>query len=547
MILNGKYNTCEVFTNNIDSETISQIISLLNMPYIKGETVRIMPDCHAGKGCVIGTTMTLNNQCVVPNLVGVDIGCFTGDTEVWCSAGFYKTIKELAEETDETKKTIMVDSFNLERNEFNIEKALAFKTRKNADLVAVTYHNEQHSVTVRCTPDHKFLCCFEPDLLGTSYKSHTLYWKEAKDLKHGDRLVAEDSRVFVDDVTVLDEKEDVYCLNVEENHNFAIKYGVIVHNCGMHALKLEEKDLDMKLLDEVINTKVPSGFSVHEHPITIFDKLKDIRCNINIDNSNRSLGSLGGGNHFIEIDKDKEGYLWLVIHTGSRHLGIEVCKHYQEAGKNNNMKKEIEDTISDLKSKGLEKEIEGAIKKIKEKNPTIPKELAYINGELFNNYIHDMKITQEYAKLNRQTIAKIIIEIMNLHVIDSFDTIHNYIDTENMILRKGSISAQKDERVIIPMNMRDGSLICIGKGNPDWNYSAPHGAGRIMSRGQAKDNISLEEFQNAMDGIYSSSVCESTIDEAPQVYKPIEEIMDNIKDTVDIIDIIKPIYNFKAS
>lgn len=547
MILNGKYNTCEVFTNNIDSETISQIISLLNMPYIKGETVRIMPDCHAGKGCVIGTTMTLNNQCVVPNLVGVDIGCFTGDTEVWCSAGFYKTIKELAEETDETKKTVMVDSFNLERIEFNIEKALAFKTRENADLVAVTYHNEQHTVTVRCTPDHKFLCCFEPDLPGTSYKSHTLYWKEAKDLKHGDRLVAEDSRVFVDDVTVLDEKEDVYCLNVEENHNFAIKYGVIVHNCGMHALKLEEKDLDMKLLDEVINTKVPSGFSVHEHPITIFDKLKDIRCNINIDNANRSLGSLGGGNHFIEIDKDKEGYLWLVIHTGSRHLGIEVCKHYQEAGKNNNIKKEIEDTISDLKSKGLEKEIEGAIKKIKEKNPTIPKELAYIDGELFNNYIHDMKITQEYAKINRQTIAKIIMETMNLHVIDSFDTIHNYIDTENMILRKGSISAQKGERVIIPMNMRDGSLICIGKGNPDWNYSAPHGAGRIMSRGQAKDNISLEEFQNSMDGIYSSSVCESTIDEAPQVYKPIEEIMDNIKDTVDIIDIIKPIYNFKAS
>lgn len=391
MILNGKYNTCEVFTNNIDNETISQIISLLNMPYIKGETVRIMPDCHAGKGCVIGTTMTLNNQCVVPNLVGVDIGC------------------------------------------------------------------------------------------------------------------------------------------------------------GMHALKLEETDIDLKELDKNINEKVPSGFSVHEHPIITFDKLKDIRCNINIDNANRSLGSLGGGNHFIEVDKDKEGCLWLVIHTGSRHLGIEVCKYYQEAGKNNDLRKEIENTISDLKNKGLEKEIESTIKKIKEKTPVIPKELAYIDGKLFEDYIHDMKITQEYAKLNRQTIAKIIMETMNLHIVDSFDTIHNYIDTDNMILRKGSISAQKDEKVIIPMNMRDGSLICVGKGNPNWNYSAPHGAGRIMSRGKAKDNISLAEFQNTMNGIYSSSVCESTIDEAPQVYKPMKEIIDNIKDTVDIIDIIKPIYNFKAS
>ena len=391
MKINGKYNNCKVFTNNIDNETISQIISLLNMPYMKGEIVRIMPDCHAGKGCVIGTTMTLNNQCVVPNLVGVDIGC------------------------------------------------------------------------------------------------------------------------------------------------------------GMFALKLEETDIDLKALDRNINEKVPSGFSVHEHPITTFDKLKDIRCNINIDNANRSLGSLGGGNHFIEVDKDKDGCLWLVIHTGSRHLGIEVCTHYQKAGKTNNLKEEIEATILDLRNKGLEKEIESTIKEIKEKTPVIPKELAYIDGKLFDDYINDMKITQEYARLNRQIIAKIIIETMNLHIVDSFDTIHNYIDTDNMILRKGSISAQKGERVIIPMNMRDGSLICIGKGNPDWNYSAPHGAGRIMSRGKAKDNISLEEFQSVMDGIYSSSVCEATIDEAPQVYKPMEEIISNIEDTVDIIDVIKPVYNFKAS
>ena len=391
MKINGKYNNCKVFTNNIDNETISQIISLLNMPYMKGEIVRIMPDCHAGKGCVIGTTMTLNNQCVVPNLVGVDIGC------------------------------------------------------------------------------------------------------------------------------------------------------------GMLALKLDETDIDLKTLDRNINEKVPSGFSVHEHPMAIFDALKDIRCNIDIDNANSSLGSLGGGNHFIEVDKDKDGCLWLVIHTGSRHLGIEVCTHYQKAGKTNNLKEEIEATILDLRNKGLEKEIESTIKEIKEKTPVIPKELAYIDGKLFDDYINDMKITQEYARLNRQTIAKIIIETMNLHIVDSFDTIHNYIDTDNMILRKGSISAQKGERVIIPMNMRDGSLICIGKGNPDWNYSAPHGAGRIMSRGKAKDNISLEEFQNVMDGIYSSSVCEATIDEAPQVYKPVEEIINNIEDTVDIIDIIKPVYNFKAS
>lgn len=549
MPLNGKYNTATVFTDNIDSETISQVIELLNQPFVADSQIRIMPDCHAGKGCVVGTTMTLKDK-VVPNLVGVDIGCFTGDTEVWCSAGFYKTIKELAEETDETKKTVLVDSFNLERIEFNIEKALAFKTRENADLVAVTYHNEQHTVTVRCTPDHQFLCCFEPDVMDTSYKSHTLYWKEAKDLKAGDRLVAEDSNVFVDGVTVLDEKEDVYCLNVEENHNFAIKYGVIVHNCGMYALKLEEKDLDMKLLDEVINTKVPSGFSIHDRAVAKFDKLKDIRCDINIDNANRSIGSLGGGNHFIEIDRDKDDALWLVIHCGSRHLGIEVCNYYQKAGfkaiRHDDIEAKIKSTIADLKARGLEKDIENTIKVIKMQYPNIPEHLAYVEGQLFDDYIHDMKITQEYAKLNRSTIADIIIHAMDLHPVDSFDTIHNYIDVDNMILRKGSISAQKGERVIIPMNMRDGSLICIGKGNPDWNYSAPHGAGRIMSRGEAKANVDFEAFKKSMEGIYSTSVVQSTVDESPMVYKPIEEIMGNVVDTVDIIDVIKPIYNFKA-
>lgn len=554
--LKGKYNTCKIFTDNFDQSTVGQLTALLNQESIKDSKIRIMSDCHAGKGCVVGTTMTIKDK-VVPNLVGVDIGCFTGDTEVWCSAGFYKPIKELAEEIGETKKAVLVDSFNLESKGFTTEKAIAFKTRENADLVAVTYHNEQHAVTIRCTPDHKFLCCSESELIDTSYKSHTLYWKEAKDLKAGDRLVAEDSNVFVADVTALDEKEDVYCLNVEENHNFAIKYGVIVHNCGMHAIKLEEDNIDLEKLDNIINEYVPCGFDIHD-TAKAKSNADQIIAPIDYEKSQRSLGSLGGGNHFIEVDKDSNGNLWLVIHTGSRHLGIEVCEHYQNIGyeklkektAGGDIKALRKELIDRLTKEGKQKEISKELKKLndayKKANPDIPYELAYVEGEDFTNYLHDMELAQEHAKINRETIAKIILEKAKLHEIERFDTIHNYIDTKNMILRKGSISAQKGEKVLIPMNMRDGSLICVGKGNPDWNYSAPHGAGRIMSRSEAKNNVSMSQFRRAMVDVYSTSVCSSTIDEAPQVYKPMQEIIDNIQDTVDIIDIIKPIYNFKA-
>ena len=407
--LSGKYNICKIFTDNCDNETISQLTNLLNQESVKGSKIRIMPDTHAGKGCVIGTTMTLQDK-VIPNLVGVDIGC------------------------------------------------------------------------------------------------------------------------------------------------------------GMLAIKLKEKEIDLKLLDEVINKYVPAGFEIHESPVSrsFADK---IIAPVDVDKAFKSLSSLGGGNHFIEIDRDSHGNLWLVVHTGSRHLGIEVCEYYQnrayeklqESAKGGSLKQLINSTISELKTAHREKEISKQIEKIKadyerENNTKVPRELAYLTGQDFDDYIHDMQLTQQHAAINRKCIADTIITKMDLHPVskdccydeDYFDTIHNYIDCDNMILRKGSVSAELGERLIIPMNMRDGSLICIGKGNPDWHYSAPHGAGRIMSRSQAKDKVNLDDFEESMKGIYSTSVCTSTIDESPFVYKPMQEIMDNIKDTVEIVDIIKPIYNFKA-
>ena len=407
--LSGKYNTCKIFTDNCDNETISQLTDLLNQESVKGSKIRIMPDTHAGKGCVIGTTMTLQDK-VIPNLVGVDIGC------------------------------------------------------------------------------------------------------------------------------------------------------------GMLAIKLKEKEIDLKLLDEVINEYIPAGFEIHESPVSrsFADK---IIAPVDVDKAFKSLSSLGGGNHFLEIDRDSRGNLWLVVHTGSRHLGIEVCEYYQnrayeklqESAKGGSLKQLINSTISELKTAHREKEISKQIEKIKadyerENNTKVPRELAYLTGQDFDDYIHDMQLTQQHAAINRKCIADTIITKMDLHSVskdccydeDYFDTIHNYIDCDNMILRKGSVSTELGERLIIPMNMRDGSLICIGKGNPDWNYSAPHGAGRIMSRSQAKDRVNLDDFEESMKGIYSTSVCESTIDESPFVYKPMQEIIDNIKDTVEIIDIIKPIYNFKA-
>ena len=397
--LTGKYNSAKIFTDNVDEETISQLYSLLNQEFVSGSNIRIMPDTHAGAGCVIGTTMTLSDK-VCPNLVGVDIGC------------------------------------------------------------------------------------------------------------------------------------------------------------GMLAIKLKETKIDLLEIDSVINNYVPAGFNIHDTAIAS-SNVGDVLADIDLDKAYRSLGSLGGGNHFIEIDKDEDDNLWLVIHSGSRHLGVEVCDYYQKLGYENIKKSSFGDIsemkkslIKKLTDEGKQKQISSALKKLtddyKKTNVTIPKDLAYVEGEDFKNYIHDMKLVQEHAKINRRTIANLILSHANLHEVESFDTIHNYIDTDDMILRKGSISAKSGERVIIPMNMRDGSLICVGKGNPDWNYSAPHGAGRIMSRNEAFKNLTLSTFQESMKDIFSTSVCNETLDEAPQVYKPMEEIIENIKDTVEIVSIIKPIYNFKA-
>lgn len=366
---------------------------MLNQDYINDAKIRIMPDCHAGTGCVIGTTMTISDK-VCPNLVGVDIGC------------------------------------------------------------------------------------------------------------------------------------------------------------GMLAVRIAEKDVDLPKLDDVINTYVPAGFNVNDELLGNFSHLNDLVAPANISLAYCSIGSLGGGNHFIELDKDDDGNLWLVIHTGSRHLGLEVAKYYQELAykqlKDLDVGDKIKAVIADLKAKGREKEIEKTINALKMHEPHIPKSLCYVSGQAFKDYIHDMEIVQKHAELNRKYIADTIIEKMGWHICEEFQTIHNYIDTKNLILRKGSVSARDGEKLIIPINMRDGSLICVGKGNPDWNYSAPHGAGRILSRSEAKDAVGIDEFRESMKGIYSSSVMESTIDESPMVYKPMEEIMENIKDTVDIVKVIKPVYNFKA-
>jgi RNA-splicing ligase RtcB len=398
--LKGKYNTAKIFTDNVDNETISQLITLLNQEFVKDSQIRIMPDTHAGKGCVIGTTMTIKDK-IVPNLTGVDIGC------------------------------------------------------------------------------------------------------------------------------------------------------------GMLAIKLKEHKINMQILDNVINTYVPAGFDIHENPIAT-SNIDKIYAPVDVDKAYKSLGTLGGGNHFIEVDKDENDDLWLVIHTGSRHLGIEVCDYYQNlayetlknkaaGGDIKTLRKEL---IARLQGEGREKDISKELAKLnkeyKDSKVDIPYELAYLEGENMKNYLHDMALAQEHAKINRRTIADIILKKAKLHEIESFDTIHNYIDVENMILRKGSISAKFGEKVLIPINMRDGSLICIGKGNENFNFSAPHGAGRLMSRSKAKENISMRDFKASMDGIYTTSVDTSTLDEAPQAYKPMEEIMENIKDTVDVVSIIKPIYNFKA-
>jgi RNA-splicing ligase RtcB len=323
--------------------------------------------------------------------------------------------------------------------------------------------------------------------------------------------------------------------------------------CGMLTVCLGNIDIDFNKLDSVIRENVPSGMQVHESVQAYVGSigLKCWKSLRNVDWLNRSLGTLGGGNHFIEIDEDDECNKYLVIHTGSRNLGKQVCEYYQNHAISNIVKNKLRNDIAELvkeyKNNGRDSEIENAIKKLKSerKEYNIPKELCYLVGLDREDYLHDMKICQRFAELNRYRIAKAIMDNMAWEMLDSFETVHNYIGDDN-IVRKGAIAAYKGQRVLIPMNMRDGCIIGIGKGNEDWNFSAPHGAGRIMSRNAARENISMEEYKSSMKDIYSTCVNKSTIDESPMAYKPMEEIVENIKDTVEIERIIKPIYNFKA-
>lgn len=324
--------------------------------------------------------------------------------------------------------------------------------------------------------------------------------------------------------------------------------------CGMETILLEEKSIDLEKFDKFIYDNIPSGMNIRKYPhkYSLDVEIDELKClqYIKEFRALKSIGTLGGGNHFIEIDKDNEGNLYIVIHSGSRHLGKEVAEYYQEEAYrelNNCSKKIINEVINNLKEQGKQNEISSTIKQMKKQIITdIPKALAYTSGYLFDDYIHDMKIVQKYAVLNRKTIADELIKGLGLTIKEEFTTIHNYIDTDSMILRKGAVSAQKGEKLLIPINMRDGSLICIGKGNEDWNYSAPHGAGRLYSRNQAVKNFTVEEFEASMDGIYTTSINEDTLDECPMAYKTMDDIVNNISPTADIVKIIKPIYNFKA-
>lgn len=365
--LTGKFNTAKVFANSADKKSISQVINLLNQPFVENQKIRLMPDIHPGTSCTIGMTMTIEDK-IVPDLVGADIGC------------------------------------------------------------------------------------------------------------------------------------------------------------GVNVVYLDCNEVDLKKLDEVIRKKVPFGYAINEIPHKFMNdiNLTDLDCYFNLEygaQGNFALGSLGGGNHFIELEKTNNNELILVVHSGSRRMGQEVCEYYQK---------------------------QAWIEFKRKYHTSYQSDFIYCEGKLFEKYIHDMEIMQEYAFLNRKAIIETILTNMGLDYTDSFTTVHNYVDLDKMILRKGAVSALKNEKLIIPINMSQGSLICKGKGNSDWNYSAPHGAGRLLSRSQAKATISLDEFQKSMDGIYTTSISKNTLSESPMVYKPIESILDNIGDTVEILDIAKPIYNFKA-
>lgn len=327
--------------------------------------------------------------------------------------------------------------------------------------------------------------------------------------------------------------------------------------CGMYTVKLADSVLDYVRIDEACHY-IPSGMSVWEGRMERFD-LTDLRCYRSLRDTKRlerSLGTLGGGNHFIEVDKASDGTFYLVIHSGSRNLGKQVAEIYQQLAIDIHAGKEDyyirrEQIISTFKAEGRRSEIQTALKELEKeytaKEPDVPEDLCWLYGSFLEDYLHDVEICQRFARRSRERIAEIILERTGMTAVEAFHTIHNYIDTDEMILRKGAIAAHAGEKILIPINMRDGSVIAVGKGNPEWNYSAPHGAGRVMSRAMAKRSVNLEEYKASMEGIYTTSVNENTLDEAPMVYKSLEDIIDVIHESVDVLDVIKPVYNFKAA
>lgn len=331
--------------------------------------------------------------------------------------------------------------------------------------------------------------------------------------------------------------------------------------CGMLTVELGKNEPDYELLDQVIRQEIPAGRTVHDEPVTEFEKLQDLFCLRQLKNIswiNCSIGTLGGGNHFIEVDKDDAGNFCLVIHTGSRNLGKQVAEYYQQLAIDKmigkvSLEEKRRTLIRTYKSAGRSHKIQQALTQFRkgaDGEGAPPKELCYLSGHDRDAYLHDMKICQEYAALNRRTIAERIVRKAfhtELTALPFFETIHNYIDHESNMIRKGAVSAKLGEKLIIPINMRDGSLICIGKGNPEWNCSAPHGAGRLFSRAEARNRFSMSAYASEMDGVYTTSVCEETLDECPMAYKPIESILENISPTADVVTIVRPVYNFKAS
>lgn len=398
--IKGKVNTAVCYAKIIDDGAVEQIRRMCDYELTEGSKIRIMPDVHAGKGCTIGTTMTVSDKAC-PNIVGVDIGC------------------------------------------------------------------------------------------------------------------------------------------------------------GMYTVKLNDETLDFERIDDACHY-IPSGMNVWDGRKEHFD-LTELRCFRSLKDSKRlerSLGTLGGGNHFVEIDKATDGTFYLVIHSGSRNLGKQVAEIYQQLAVDLHMGKENyfiqrDEIIRSYKEQGRRGEIQSALKALKNsyeiQELSVPEDICWLYGSFLEDYLHDVEICQRFARRNRELMAEVILGRTGMTSSDSFHTIHNYIDTDEMILRKGAIAAHKGEKILIPINMRDGVVLATGKGNPEWNYSAPHGAGRLMSRSKAKENLDMAAYVEAMKGIYTTSVNEQTIDEAPMAYKSLEDIIDVIKESVDVIDIMKPVYNFKAS